>query len=559
MSSCRKPAADPPLVWSKTEISVYIIYLAVALLYAMDSVRRLGDELLDEGRLKPLYAGSLPFTDRRADWSDPQWNSFRLNLPILLVFACTHTVLSRFIRYYTGPRGYLAFQLIVGVGYVLYLHRAYAVFLLGAVLANKITVESMLRRGKDSVQFRWVPGTMWAINMGFLVAVRYYDGFRFAAIASWLSFFDQYVSPLLTFIVYNMVMLRMISYVMDYYWAIRDRPPSTPRGTSELKDLESDEEDTGKGYKPVSPQGGDYKMRVRTNLPIRFYHSTALYMAYILYAPLYVAGPILTFNAFVTYVYQPQTTFSVRKITIYAIRWVLCLFLMSLYQHYCWANIIAKGSDSAQNLAGMSGPNLVFVSLFSLFFIWLKFVIIWRFFRLWALCDGVETPENMTRCVFNNYSCTQFWRSWHRSYNQWLIRYIYIPLGGTKYKFLNIWVIFTFVAVWHELQLQMLQWAWAVCAMMIPEIIVALTIQKQDWALPLRRSPWYKYLCALGAAMNILLLMSANLIGFSYGPNGLHIVTNSIKRGFSWGPSIALFLAFVAAAHIEHTNTESVT
>jgi len=23
---------------------------------------------------------------------------------------------------------------------------------------------------------------------------------------------------------------------------------------------------------------------------------------------------------------------------------------------------------------------------------WLKFLIIWRFFRLWALMDGVETP-----------------------------------------------------------------------------------------------------------------------------------------------------------------------
>ncbi|KAF4663102.1 hypothetical protein FOL47_005901 [Perkinsus chesapeaki] len=418
---------------------------------------------------------------------------------------------------------------------------------------NKFLIESMLRKGKNTVEFKWVPAVMWLVNMTFLIAVRYYDGFRFGAIASWLSFLDDWGQSQRWQIMYNMVMLRMISYSMDYYWAVRDHPsPQSPRGV-EMKDLESDEEeeeDTGKVYKPDIPQGGDYKTRVRTNLPIRYYHSTPLYLAYLLYAPLYIAGPIITFNAFVTYVYQPQTTYSPKKITIYAIRWVLCLMLMSLYQHFCWANIIAKGSDSAQNLATISGPNLIFVSLFSLFFIWLKFVIIWRFFRLWALCDGVETPENMTRCVFNNYSCTQFWRSWHRSYNQWLIRYIYIPLGGTKYKFLNIWVIFTFVAVWHELQFQMLQWAWVVCAMMIPEIIVSLTIQKQDWAIPLRRSPWYKYLCALGAAFNILLLMSANLIGFSYGPNGLHIVTNSIKHGFSWGPAIALFLAFVCAAHV---------
>ncbi|EER04010.1 Glycerol uptake protein, putative [Perkinsus marinus ATCC 50983] len=431
-----------------------------------------------------------------------------------------------------GPRGYVAFQLVMSTCFAVYLHRAYAAFLMGALLSNKVLVERMLRPGKDSVQFKWVPGIMWAVNMGFLVSVRYFDGFHFSAIAPWLAFLDGWGQLQRWQIVYNMVMLRMISYAMDFYWAVRDSSlPSSPLGTA-VKDLESDDDNT-EVSKPVTPDGGSYKTR-----------------AYILYLPLYAAGPIITFNSFVTYVYQPQKSYSIKKIVVYAVRWALCLTLMSLYQHFCWANIIAKGSDSAQNLADMTGPNLVFVSLFSLFFIWLKFVIIWRFFRLWALCDGVETPENMTRCVFNNYSCTQFWRSWHRSYNQWLIRYIYIPLGGTKYKFLNIWVVFTFVAVWHELQLQMLQWAWAVCAMMIPEIIVSLTIQKQDWAIPLRHSPWYKYLCALGAAMNILLLMSANLIGFSYGSNGLHIVMNSIKKGFSSGPSLALFLAFLCAAHV---------
>jgi protein-cysteine N-palmitoyltransferase HHAT len=29
---------------------------------------------------------------------------------------------------------------------------------------------------------------------------------------------------------------------------------------------------------------------------------------------------------------------------------------------------------------------------------------------------------------------------------------MYIPLGGSKRKLLNIWVIFTFVAVWHDLE-----------------------------------------------------------------------------------------------------------
>jgi len=25
-----------------------------------------------------------------------------------------------------------------------------------------------------------------------------------------------------------------------------------------------------------------------------------------------------------------------------------------------------------------------------------------------------------------------FWRSWHASYNRWLVRYVYVPLGGNR-------------------------------------------------------------------------------------------------------------------------------
>lgn len=36
-------------------------------------------------------------------------------------------------------------------------------------------------------------------------------------------------------------------------------------------------------------------------------------------------------------------------------------------------------------------------------FMWLKFATIWRFFRLAALLEGVEPPDNMRRCFANNY------------------------------------------------------------------------------------------------------------------------------------------------------------
>jgi hypothetical protein len=57
----------------------------------------------------------------------------------------------------------------------------------------------------------------------------------------------------------------------------------------------------------------------------------------------------------------------------------------------------------------------------------LQLLLPWRFFRLWALADGIDPPENMVRCMANNYSPLGFWRSWHRSYNLWLTRYAESP------------------------------------------------------------------------------------------------------------------------------------
>ena len=78
----------------------------------------------------------------------------------------------------------------------------------------------------------------------------------------------------------------------------------------------------------------------------------------------------------------------------------------------------------------------------------------------------------MGRCIYNNYCFEGFWRSWHRGFNQWLIRYVFVPLGGSKYKMYNIWVVFTFVALWHDFDLNVLFWAWGICLALIPEIAI---------------------------------------------------------------------------------------
>lgn len=156
------------------------------------------------------------------------------------------------------------------------------------------------------------------------------------------------------------------------------------------------------------------------------------------------------------------------------------------------------------------------VGFWNLIVVWLKLLIPWRFFRLWALADGMDAPENMVRCMANNYSALGFWRSWHRSYNLWIVRYLYIPVGGSTRPILSTLAVFTFVALWHDLSLKLLTWGWLISLFVIPEMAARQLLPPSKYA----QEPWYRHVCAIGGVFNILMMMAANLVGFVVGVSG---------------------------------------
>lgn len=52
-------------------------------------------------------------------------------------------------------------------------------------------------------------------------------------------------------------------------------------------------------------------------------------------------------------------------------------------------------------------------------------------------------------------------------------RYIYIPLGGTKNVAVCTILIFTFVALWHDLSFRLLAWGWLVSLFILPELVAS--------------------------------------------------------------------------------------
>lgn len=226
---------------------------------------------------------------------------------------------------------------------------------------------------------------------------------------------------------------------------------------------------------------------------------------------------------------------TVKGTMLYCIRFFIALLTMEVMLHFIYAVAICKAQPSWEVYTPFQVSMLGY---FNLHIIWLKLLLPWRFFRLWALLDGVDPPENMVRCMSDNYSVLAFWRGWHRSFNRWIVRYLYVPLGGsgnvgarsTLRSIFNMFLVFTFVALWHDIQLKLLIWGWLITIFFLPELTATFLFPKKVWS----GSPnTYRVICGVGAVGNILMLMVANLVGFAIGLDGLKGLVHGIVGTYS--------------------------
>jgi D-alanyl-lipoteichoic acid acyltransferase DltB (MBOAT superfamily) len=261
---------------------------------------------------------------------------------------------------------------------------------------------------------------------------------------------------------------------------------------------------------------------------------------------LYLAGPIITFNDYISQLRYRPHSITPKRTTLYAVRFVVCLLTMEIMIHYMYMVAIFKAQPSWDNY---TPAQLSMLGFFNLKHIWLKLLLPWRFFRLWSLLDGIDPPENMVRCMSDNYSLTQFWRGWHRSFNKWNLRYMYIPLGGSAGKGImgkartvaNYLAIFSFIAIWHDIQLRLLMWGWLITIFVLPEMIAGMLFPARKWK---DRPNMYRMICGLGGVAQVLMLMVANLVGFALGLDGLKGLVNGIMG--SWDGLAFLLIACVA-------------
>lgn len=491
--------ASPKSKWSTLEFKIYlaVFVVFVPLLYktAMDASNETNPNYYKYERL--LSQGWM--FGRKVDNSDQQYRFFRDNFPLLVGLIVLHTGLRRIVSPVLGLKKRTFFDFGFGL-----------LFLFGAHGFNcfKILIHVAINYaiGRFSPNYKLALILTWVYGILTLFINDNYRNFKFG-----VDFVDYGFKGIIERwdVFFNFTLLRMLSYNLDYI-----------ERKQKLEEIKKEENE-------LKLSGLSVNERLVAPLPIEDYNIIN-YLAYLTYTPLFIAGPILTFNDFIYQSnYEPVRAVKDYKRTfIYGLRFLFCVLVMEFLLHFIYVVAVSK----TKAWQGDTPFQISMIGLFNLNIIWLKLLIPWRMFRLWSLIDGIDPPENMIRCMDNNYSALAFWRAWHRSYFRWVVRYIYVPLGGGNSIFSRIFnslCVFSFVAVWHDIELKLLLWGWLIVLFLLPEILATLYFKRyeHEW--------WFTYLCSVGAIANIWMMMIANLFGFCLGKDGTMLLLQEIFETFS--------------------------
>lgn len=110
-------------------------------------------------------------------------------------------------------------------------------------------------------------------------------------------------------------------------------------------------------------------------------------------------------------------------------------------------------------------------------------------------------------------------------------------MGGARWRLLNVWPIFTFVALWHDVEPRMLSWAWLMALIIAPEA-AGKWIGSQAWCIGDKTGRAFRYLAAAAAAVNMVFLITVNLVGFAFGPSGARPFLEGVLGAPAFAPYV---------------------
>ncbi|KAF7145924.1 hypothetical protein RHSIM_Rhsim04G0165200 [Rhododendron simsii] len=305
------------------------------------------------------------------DVSDAQWRNFRANLPILTVVFGIFTMAANMMRafYHLKAKGMSIVWLLISLAYLLYLHGACIIFVLSIAAVNLLLVKIF---GKK----KYFPFVLWGFNISVLICNRVFEGYRFSSIGQHWAYLDNFRGTFRWHICFNFVTLCHISFGYDYHWAC------CSSWLDQKKHIQSCPKCSSGQTCYLLLQSCyclsniffcmNFNFPQERNLQNNNF-SLAVYLCYLVYAPLYIAGPVLSFNTFASQLDTPQKNYSLREVAWYGLRWVFSLLLMELMTHLFYYNAFAISGLWKQ----LSPMDVFIIGYGVLNFMWLKFSLIW--------------------------------------------------------------------------------------------------------------------------------------------------------------------------------------
>lgn len=322
-------------------------YLSTLLGFYGYLIPKIGTEIKEKCVTHPWCNHQLKKTifNYRVDLSDGQWREFRESLPLLIGTAILgvmlHSLFRRLKENSTASSVFKSthFHLLFGSIVLVVQHgwHSSVIFLIagGAYLLTK-TFRHMRETYFLAIVYLY----------GFLIILlkesyrlQHKPQFEFLQVL-----FNKRYSGLYSWHVpANFLVLRIISFMLDYYWAqVAEQDIKKTDESGDDGDHDGDDGgDNSRGDDNVKVSKESIITKdIVTNNGCKQKSSTARYvsdhcamhdynlvnfLSYCVYAPLYIAGPIITFNAYIKYSNQPQKSESVAT---YALRWIFAFCLM---------------------------------------------------------------------------------------------------------------------------------------------------------------------------------------------------------------------------------------
>lgn len=169
-------------------------------------------------------------------------------------------------------------------------------------------------------------------------------------------------------------------------------------------------------------------------------------LAYVLFFPHLIAGPILRPDELIPQLERPRRRPLIPMTAI-------AIFTVGLIKKLVFADQIAELVDAIYNRAGIpSGPEALLAIYGFSVQIYCDFSGYTDMAIGLALLLGVRLPNNFAQPYCAG-SIIEFWRRWHITLSFWLRDYLYIPLGGNRRgrwrELANIVITMALGGLWH--------------------------------------------------------------------------------------------------------------